>query len=143
MARALIERYAARFFDALSGIHARSSDAFARLRAYVDLYAGVMREERLCLCGMLAAEYITLPEPMRDAVIHFFDENEVWLSRLLDEGREAGEPQFSGSPEETARTVLCGLEGAMLVARPYGTPPPVPVCRRAIDTSFKASPSAA
>ena len=25
--------------------------------AYAELYAGVLREKRLCLCGMLAAEY--------------------------------------------------------------------------------------
>ena len=33
----------------------------------------------MCLCGMLAAEYQTLPQPMQDAVIGFFDQNESWL----------------------------------------------------------------
>ena len=44
----------------------------------------------MCLCGMLAAEYQTLPEPMRDAVIAFFDANEAWVEKVLADGRRAG-----------------------------------------------------
>src|SRR6266508_501043 len=90
LGRALIARYAVRFFDALSAIDARHSGAPARLQAYAELYATVLRERRLCLCGMLASEYNTLPEPMRDAVIQFFDENELWLTRVMEDGSEMG-----------------------------------------------------
>ncbi|HLF78994.1 MAG TPA: TetR/AcrR family transcriptional regulator, partial [Dehalococcoidia bacterium] len=44
----------------------------------------------------------------------------AWLVRVLEEGRDAGDLQFTGSPGEAARMIVCGLEGAMLVARPYG-----------------------
>ena len=74
----------------------------------------------MCLCGMLAAEYQTLPQPMRDALIRFFDENERWLEILLEQGRSAGSLRFAGSARDTARMIVGGLEGAMLVARPYG-----------------------
>jgi TetR/AcrR family transcriptional repressor of nem operon len=119
LGRALIARYAARFSDALDEIDAHLPDAPAKLHAYVALYAAVLRERRLCLCGMLAAEYSTLPEPMRDAVIRFFNENERWLTRVLEEGCATDTLQFSGLPQEAARMIVCGLEGAMLVARPY------------------------
>ena len=69
LGEALIERYAARFAAALAEIDARGADAPAKLDAYAGLYADVLRGQRMCLCGMLAAEYQTLPEPMRDAVI--------------------------------------------------------------------------
>ena len=120
LGRALVARYSARFFDALGAIDASLPDAGARLQAYANLYAAVLRERRLCLCGMLAAEFNTLPKRMRESVLHFFDENEVWLTRVLEQGREAGVLQFGGSPEEAARMLVCGLEGAMLVSRPYG-----------------------
>jgi TetR/AcrR family transcriptional repressor of nem operon len=120
LGRALITRYGARFFDALASIEDRLQDAPARLAAYADLYASVLGAKRLCLCGMLAAEYQTLPKPMRDAVIQFFDDNEVWLARVLEQGRQQGSLRFSGPAAETARMVVCSLEGAMLVARPYG-----------------------
>jgi TetR/AcrR family transcriptional repressor of nem operon len=120
LGRALIVRYAERFKAALAEIDERGEDAPAKLRAYARLYADVLRDERMCLCGMLAAEYQTLPEPMRDAVIGFFDENETWVERVLAGGREEGTLAFEGPPREAARLIVSALEGAMLVARPYG-----------------------
>jgi TetR/AcrR family transcriptional repressor of nem operon len=80
----------------------------------------VLREQRMCLCGMLAAEYQTLPEAMRDEVIGFFDENEAWLEAVLAQGREESTLTFAGEPREAARLIVSTVEGAMLVARPYG-----------------------
>ena len=70
LGEALIARYAARFAAALADDRrARPPTPRAKLDAYAGLYADVLRDQRMCLCGMLAAEYQTLPEPMRDAVI--------------------------------------------------------------------------
>ena len=85
-----------------------------------DSYEGVLRDERMCLCGMLAAEHETLPEAMRDAVVAFFDFNEVWLSNVLEQGKREGDLQFEDSAIVRARILMGGLEGALLVARPYG-----------------------
>jgi TetR/AcrR family transcriptional regulator, transcriptional repressor for nem operon len=117
---ALIERYAARFAEALVAVDRDGSDAPAKLRAYARLYADVFRDDRMCLCGMLAADYATLPDPMRERVVRFFDDNERWLARVLEAGRRDGTLRFQGSARAVARTLVGGLEGAMLVARPYG-----------------------
>jgi TetR/AcrR family transcriptional repressor of nem operon len=69
---------------------------------------------------MLAAEYQTLPEPIRVAVVGFFDENEAWLEAVLAQGLDDGSLSFEGEPRDMARMIISGLEGAMLVARPYG-----------------------
>jgi TetR/AcrR family transcriptional regulator, transcriptional repressor for nem operon len=119
LGEALIERYAERFFEALSKVDDVPSEAPAKLRAYAKLYADVFRDDRMCLCGMLAADYATLPDPMRERVVRFFDDNEVWLSRVLEDGRKAGTIRFKGPARPVARTLIGGLEGAMLVARPY------------------------
>jgi TetR/AcrR family transcriptional repressor of nem operon len=117
---ALIARYAARFAEALAAIDTQATDAPAKLDAYTSLYLDVLQDERMCLCGILAAEYQTLPKPMRDAVIRFFDENEAWLKGVLDQGQGNRSLQFSGSASEAARMIVSALEGAMLVARSYG-----------------------
>ena len=90
LGRALIERYTERFAAALADIDERVPDAPAKLAAYAGLYAEVLRGNRMCLCGMLAAEYQTLPDPMREAVIAFIDANEAWVAKVLDEGRRGG-----------------------------------------------------
>jgi TetR/AcrR family transcriptional repressor of nem operon len=120
LGRALIERYTERFAAALADIDARIPDAPAKLDAYAGLYADVLRDRRMCLCGMLAAEYQTLPDPMRDAVIAFIDANEAWVEKVLADGRRAGTIALAGPASDAARLIVSGLEGAMLVARPYG-----------------------
>jgi TetR/AcrR family transcriptional repressor of nem operon len=117
---ALIERYTARFDDALAEVETRSTDARERLRAYADLYLEVLKGQRMCLCGMMAAEHETLPEPMQAAVVEFFDHNQTWLSRVLRAGKANGTIDFRGSAKETARTIIGSLEGAMLLARLFG-----------------------
>jgi len=120
LGEALIARYADRFAHALATIDANITHPPAKLDAYASLYTEVLRQERMCLCGMLAAEYQTLPSPIRDAVVAFLDDNEAWLALVLEQGREDGCLRFSNTPADTARSIVSGLEGAMLVARPYG-----------------------
>ncbi len=120
LGEALLVRYSERFADSLHAIDDAGGAAPEKLRAYADLYLGVLREDRMCLCGMLAAEYHTLPESMRTTMIRFFDDNHAWLCRVLDGGRAAGTVDFAGTALETAQMIVGTLEGAMLVARPYG-----------------------
>ena len=117
---ALITRYASRFAEALAAIDSSDVTPADRLAGYASLYAQVLRQERMCLCGMLAAEYQTLPQPMREAVTGFFQANESWLEKVLEDGRNDGSLRFPGASRETARMVIACLEGAMLVARPSG-----------------------
>jgi TetR/AcrR family transcriptional regulator, transcriptional repressor for nem operon len=120
LGEALITRYGDRFAQALASIDTRPSDARAKLDAYAKLYGDVLEGKRMCLCGMLAAEYPTLPKPVQKAVLRFFDDNEAWIEGVLLQGRREGTLRFTGSAREVARMIVSSLEGAMLVARPFG-----------------------
>jgi TetR/AcrR family transcriptional regulator, transcriptional repressor for nem operon len=120
LGRALIVRYRTAFRAALERIDAQAGPAHEKLRQYVGLYDAVMVNDRMCLCGMLAAEYATLPPPMQGELRMFFDENERWLTTVLDAGRRAGNLAFREPANERARILVGALEGAMLVARTYG-----------------------
>ncbi len=120
LGQALITRYAERFSQALDNIDRDEPNAHAKLEAYADLYAGVLRNERMCMCGILAAEYQTLPDAMQLEVIRFFDENQKWLANVLQDGKAVGTLTYGGRAEDVAQGILSTLEGAMLVARPYG-----------------------
>ncbi|MGZ4671941.1 MAG: TetR/AcrR family transcriptional regulator [Ilumatobacteraceae bacterium] len=117
LGEALIRRYTTRFEAALHDIDQRTSDPLSKIAAYAGIYLDVVQQQRMCLCGMLAAEYQTLPPPMRDAVVRFFDINETWLEHVLEVGALAGTLHPRGSARDSARTVISTLEGAMLVAR--------------------------
>jgi hypothetical protein len=87
----------------------------------------------MCLCGMLAAEYATLPKPMKDEMRHFFDENERWLVAVLEEGRRSGALKFSGSSLDVARALVGSLEARCSPARTAkwraSKPSPTGCCR--------------
>jgi TetR/AcrR family transcriptional repressor of nem operon len=118
----LIARYHLSFQRALDRIAAEEPDARRRLRRYAQLYAGVLRKDRMCLCGMLASGLSTLPRSMKDRVTRFFDANERWVAEVLEHGRRSRSLRFQGAAEELARTVVASLEGAMLMARSYDDP---------------------
>lgn len=116
----LIERYAAAFAQALTDIDKTSDDAAVKIRRYVNLYRDVLRANRMCLCGMLAAEFATLPRQMKDRLKQFFDVNEQWLVTVLENGRSTGSLSFAGEANERAHCLVGSLEGAMMLARSYG-----------------------
>lgn len=121
LGRRLVGRYRENFLAALEGLERDSVDARKRLRAYVGLWTGVLRDrDRMCLCGMMAADIATLPKAVRAEIRRFFDDNEAWLVRVLRAGQKARTLKLAGSPEVEARLLTMGLEGAMLVARSYG-----------------------
>jgi len=120
LGKALITRYQDRFRDALAEIRRGASDAPTQLKTYARLYGNVLRKQRMCLCGVLAADFETLPRAMRDGVLSFFALNEEWLTDVLEEGRRAKTLRFEGSAAPIAAFLVSSLEGAMLLARSYG-----------------------
>jgi len=120
LGEALAERYRGRFQTALSEIDASPADHRRKLEKYLDLFHGTLKVgHRMCLGGMLATEYDTLPKAVQAEVRRFFEGSEQWLAALLAEGRKAGAFAFDGSPAATARTVFAAMEGAMMAARTF------------------------
>src|SRR5437868_8318912 len=57
LGRQLIGRYERNFVRALEAIDAKVKSPREKLRRYAGIYADVLADDRMCLCGMLAAEY--------------------------------------------------------------------------------------
>jgi TetR/AcrR family transcriptional regulator, transcriptional repressor for nem operon len=120
LGEALIARYADRFSSELARLDAAATDAPATLAGFVDLYTQTLRRQRMCLCGMLAAEYLTLPPAMQRGVTAFFEDSSSWLQTVLERGRREGTLMFVGAAADSAAMVMGGLEGAMLITRMSG-----------------------
>jgi TetR/AcrR family transcriptional repressor of nem operon len=120
LGKRLIERYETTFLAALRAIETGGAAPREQLKRYARIYADVLRDDRMCLCGMLASDYATLPKAMKEEVRHFFDTNEQWLAAVLEQGRKAGSLGFKGPAVELARVIVGSLEGAMMLARSFG-----------------------
>ncbi|UAL11454.1 TetR/AcrR family transcriptional regulator [Caulobacter segnis] len=85
---------------------------------YVAVFrAALKNDNRMCLYGVMAAEYGDLPEEVRVAVDAFSQANVDWLARLLG-------PRHPELPPEDLRdralAIFAAIEGAQLVARGRG-----------------------
>ena len=121
LGKALIKHYRNVFDNARALIDDRHADALARLEAYAKLYRDALAQDnRMCLCGMLAADFMTLPEDIQQEVSSFMAENAAWLAQTLEDARVRQAIAFDGDAQREAELLLSGLEGGMLIARSMG-----------------------
>ena len=115
---ATIDRYGRRF-DAWEET-VTDADPSARLLAYVEVGQQMVAWGRVCALGMLNTQFETLPEPVRQRAATIQRRVLAFYTRALEEGRAAGEMQFSGSAEDTGAAISCALIGAQQLARAFG-----------------------
>jgi TetR/AcrR family transcriptional regulator, transcriptional repressor for nem operon len=97
----------------LEALSAANSDPRKALRAYPGLFRRSLEEDnRMCLCGFMAAEYDDLPDTVKTEVQTFADVNVAWLSRML-----AAASIPAKQREARARAIFAAVGGAQLMAR--------------------------
>ena len=112
---AALQHYSDAFTVELAAIDARNLDATEALGAYVRLFQATLRDgQRICLCGMLTAELMSLPASAKPHLRGFYERNEAWLKTVLQ--RIGVEPHRADS---LAAAFLAALEGAMMLARAF------------------------
>jgi TetR/AcrR family transcriptional repressor of nem operon len=119
---AVVDRYVARFGEALVAIAAdQSQSSMAMLDFYVEPYAGFAKTpDRICLCGALSGEILALPAELRSRVDGFFRTHQEWLTGILKRGAARGEFTLAAPPAKVARFIFSALQGALLVKRTTG-----------------------
>ena len=108
LGEALVQRYAEQFEVHLEKID--QDDLQKALDGFVALYSqALVLNESICLCAVMGAEAIGLPENVNQRTKAFFAMNKTWLEHLFtrhgieDAGDKAG-------------LVVAALEGGMIVA---------------------------
>ncbi|WP_377154980.1 TetR/AcrR family transcriptional regulator [Roseateles sp. UC29_93] len=112
---------------ALAGRYADEAEAFlgelgASGMPHDDLmraYAGAFRvalenDNRMCLCGIMTAEYDDLPAQARTEVDRFAQINAEWLAATLRPRHRKAPP---AELEQRAVAIFAAIEGAQLIAR--------------------------
>lgn len=120
---AVTERYHARFMAALGPVEVSGRSGKTALRHYRDVFLTSFRNARsTCLCGMLSAECLSLPDPLQALVRITAQDNIAWLERavvLVDGGRS------SKSSRAKATTIYTAMEGAIHLAALLGDEGPL------------------
>lgn len=119
LGKEVVARYRETFRKKLDQIERATDNPLSKLERYAQLYLDGLQDEKMCLCGVLAADFNTLPEVVREEVKGFFADSEAWLTKVLIEGCSVGVLCCNASTEIEAQLLLSGLQGAQLTARSY------------------------
>jgi TetR/AcrR family transcriptional regulator, transcriptional repressor for nem operon len=92
----------------------QDTDPAVLLRRYTDVFRlALERDNRMCLCGIMGAEYNELPAVVRAEVSAFAEVNEAWLTKVL----EGSSPKDGQSAKDRASAIYAAVIGAQLIAR--------------------------
>jgi len=118
LAAALAQRYTEDGAAALEKLLTKSQHPKGLMDRYVEIFrAALANDNRMCLVGIMAAEYDDLPPAVRGEVDAFARMNIAWLARVLALARpRLGKPALN----EQAAAIFAAIEGAQLVARGRG-----------------------
>ncbi|NBT30681.1 MAG: TetR/AcrR family transcriptional regulator [Rhodobacteraceae bacterium] len=112
LGEALVNRYAIRFGARLDRIDRSSLDT--ALDEFTALYAeALVLNESICLCAIMGAEAIGLPESVNQRIKVFFDTNTDWLVDLFSN-------HSIPNAKDSAALIVAALEGGMIVASASG-----------------------
>lgn len=118
LAVAVAVKYRAFFTTATQQLAAENKTTVAILLGYADFFEMTLqRENRLCLCGMLASEVNSVEPELRSEIKAFFNDQILFLMDVISEGQSKGEIRTELQTENFAKSYLATLEGAMMLAR--------------------------
>ena len=112
---ALAQRYAEDAERAFEAFFQESPDPVIWFGKYVSVFRTALENDnRMCMCGIMAAEFDALPDAVRAGVNGFAAVNHRWLGKVLAlvDGNATAE-----ALDRRARAIFAAVEGAQLYAR--------------------------
>lgn len=113
LALALVERYRSVHKEAFEELDRTLETPKERLEALADHFNGYALNQKVCMCGMMAAEFEAVSPEVRQALALYFRDLQGWLTKQLAEMRHP-------DPQQGALQFVCALEGSLLLARLEG-----------------------
>jgi TetR/AcrR family transcriptional repressor of nem operon len=121
LALALVDEYRQLLRKGTSEFMAYGGSALQQMEGFIAMTSRQCQLGR-CICpfGAFSIDYEELPASVREATAGFLDETIMWLTRVLEVGREQKEFSFLGDARPRAVSILAGLQGARQMARVHG-----------------------
>jgi TetR/AcrR family transcriptional repressor of nem operon len=112
---ALAKRYTEDGVKYLTDLREKSDDLKVWIKGYTDVFRmALVDDNRMCLCGIMSAEYDDLPQEVRAQVDGFTEANVRWLTEVLSVCRPT---QSLEARQQQALAIYAAVEGAQLVSR--------------------------
>ncbi|WP_228016318.1 TetR/AcrR family transcriptional regulator [Leptolyngbya ectocarpi] len=115
LVKELVKRYRKGMVEACDRIAQSPMSPDQQIIQFANLYRNGLEDGQICLCAMLAADFVVLPEAVHTEIQAFFRDTEVWLIQLLQRGCDAN--GWDCQPDQEAKGLIALLQGAQLLAR--------------------------
>ncbi len=115
LALALVERLREVQQAAIDGFDNNMDKPEDRIQALITYFEGYVRNNKICMCGMMAAEFASVSPDVHRALAFYFRDTQKWLVRqFIELGHR--------DPQQSALSFLSALQGSHLLARVEGDP---------------------
>ena len=110
LAIALVERTHEDTLTALAALDKGKLSPEKRIKSLISHFQAYIKEEKYCLCGMMAAELQSVGPSVKKRLVAYFDDLQAWLAKQFKE---------LGHKDAKVRALqfVSALEGALLLAR--------------------------
>ncbi len=122
LALAMTERYVNNFQIALLNIRDQYPSGVDQIQNMTEVYIDVVKQNKFCMCGMLASELTSICDASVAKLIFFFEVVQNWVEEAITLGQEQSLIKKDISAKATATGFVSVIEGAMLIARAKGEP---------------------
>lgn len=117
LAVAIVARYRHRFERWSETLDKDQATIHVRFDAYLDICRYFIESGKICVLGMMAAEFNTMDERVQDEIEELQNQTIRWFTGVLEQGRDSGVFRFPGEASQKAMQLACLLQGAMLFAQ--------------------------
>lgn len=107
---ALVERLENIHGQAMRRMQEEIASPETRIRQVVKLFQSYVKENKFCLCGMMAAELQSISEDIKTRLKSYFNQFQNWLEKQFKEMKKK-------DPKGLAIGFVVALEGSVLLAR--------------------------
>lgn len=115
LALALVTRTREAHNKAMAAFDHEIDEPQQRLNAMIEHFKNYVSNDKICMCGMMAAEFASASPEVRKALTLYFRDLQSWLTKQFSQLGHT-------DPQRSALQFLSTLEGSLLLARLEGDP---------------------
>lgn len=115
LALALVERLRETQQSVIDNFESNMNNPEDRIQGLIKFFENYVRNDKICMCGMMAAEFASVSTDVHRALAVYFRDTQTWLVKQFI---EIGRPD----PQQSALLFLSALQGSHILARVEGDP---------------------
>lgn len=120
MLLALMQKYAGTYANAYVSIVDSDLPALKKLKSIADIFENSLKQNKICLFGMISSEQGSLSQPIQDKLKEGFDQTVILFEKVFVQGMKEGTISNAVASSLSAHCFLSLLIGAQITARSQG-----------------------